>query len=162
MIVIVEGIDRVGKTTLCNKLHEETYFPIYKHKHKEFNYSKMDNLNETDKMLQLLDLCNILHGNIIFDRFHWSDLVYGILDRNYNIPLAYDNFHKIDQRLINAIIIYVMPTDIEKSSIEHGKDLTKYNQLMEECKKYSFTKVYTCTYLTINDIIKEIKNEYRL
>ena len=30
MIVIIEGIDRVGKTTLANKLHDEYGFEIYK------------------------------------------------------------------------------------------------------------------------------------
>ena len=52
MIIIVEGIDRVGKTTLCEKLNKELKIPIYKHKNNQFYYNLMDNKNETDKMLQ--------------------------------------------------------------------------------------------------------------
>ena len=86
MLIIVEGIDRVGKTTLCNMLKDKLGFKIYKHKNNNFNYSKMDNDNETDKMLQLLDLYEQIGSdvNIVFDRFHWSDFVYGKIERNYN------------------------------------------------------------------------------
>ena len=116
MIIIVEGIDRVGKTTLCNKLSQKTNIPIYKHK--KSNYSEMKNDIETDVMIQLIDLYKLLNGNIIFDRFHWSDFVYGALERNYSIANAYNNINIIESKLKdNAIIIYVKPTDINKSSI---------------------------------------------
>lgn len=158
MIIIVEGIDRVGKTTLCNMLQKHTNFPIYKHNSYRFDYSKMDNLNETDKMLQLLDLYSILNGNVIFDRFHWSDCVYGIIDRGYNFNIAFDNEAKIDKKLreLDAIIIYVLPTDIEASSLEHGKDLAEHKIMMDTCFVLSKIKKYKCTYLSLEETVKEV------
>ena len=38
MIIIVEGIDRVGKTTLCNRLRQELGYPVFKHNKSEFSY----------------------------------------------------------------------------------------------------------------------------
>ena len=161
MIIIVEGIDRVGKTTLCKKLSLQTNIPIYKHKRS--NYSEMKNDVETDIMLQLIDLYKLLGGHIIFDRFHWSDFVYGILERNYSVAKAYDNANKIESELRqNAIIIYVKPIDINRSSNEHGSDLTQYNALMDLLAKYSELKVYTCNYNTIDSTIEEVINDCRL
>ena len=41
MIIIVEGIDRVGKTTLCHKLSDITGYQIYKY-HGDVSYDKID------------------------------------------------------------------------------------------------------------------------
>ena len=84
MIIVVEGIDRVGKTTLCNKIKEMTGYEIFKHSG-NFDYKRMDNDNETDKMLQVLKIAEIGKANIIFDRFHFSDFCYGTIERDYNI-----------------------------------------------------------------------------
>ena len=37
MLIIVEGIDRVGKTTLINKLHEKYNIPVFDDKYLKFN-----------------------------------------------------------------------------------------------------------------------------
>ena len=159
MIIIVEGIDRVGKTTLCNKLSAELNMPIYKHSQKIMDYSMMDNLNETDKMLQLLDICELTNANIIFDRFHFSDYVYGILERGYYTKIASENLYILDDKLfdMNAIIVYMHPTDIKMSSEQHGKDLIPYFELMNNVRNMSKTSVYVCDYYHINNMVKEIK-----
>lgn len=161
MIIIVEGIDRVGKTTLCKKLNEQTNIPIYKHKRQ--NYSEMKNDIETDIMLQLIDIYKLLGGSIIFDRFHWSDFTYGVLKRDYSVAAAYENCEKIESYLKDdAILIYVMPIDIERSSDEHGSNLIQYDSMMNLLAKYSALKIYECTFDTIDDVIKEVIDEYRL
>lgn len=166
MIIIVEGIDRVGKTTLCNKLSKELRMPIYKHDNKQFDYSRMDNDNETDKMLQLIDLYGILDGDVIFDRFHMSDLVYGIMLRNYNIQLASKNYKLIDDRLSGlwrqeAILILVKSTDIEKSSHEHGADLAEYDRLMQTAFDMSSIEMkYICDYNSIDSVVEKLKIYY--
>lgn len=159
MIIIVEGIDRVGKTTLCNKLSTELNIPIYKHPENIMDYSMMDNTNETDKMLQLLDICEITNANIIFDRFHFSDYVYGILERGYYTKIASENLRILDEKLseMNALIIHIHPTDISSSSRQHGKDLTPYFKLMSDAQDMSKTVVYSCDYNHIDDIVKKIK-----
>lgn len=162
MIIIVEGIDRVGKTTLCNKLKEEFNIPVYKNKG-IIQYNKMDNTEETDKMLKLIDLCNLTNSSIIFDRFYLSDFVYGMLERNYNIDVAVDNFRKVDNSLLeidDVFLIYILPTDIEESSKQHGKDLKIYDSEFYDLFKHSKIKnKWRCTYNTMDEAIMFIKTQ---
>ena len=160
MIIIVEGIDRVGKTTLCNKLKEELNISIYKHVG-VLQYNKMDNFNETDKMLQLVELCRLTNSSIIFDRFHLTDFVYGILERNYDIDSAVDNFRLVDDaisELDDVYLIYVLPTNIEESSRQHGKDLTIYNgEFYDLFKNSKIKNKWRCTYNTLGEAVEYIK-----
>ena len=163
MLIIVEGIDRVGKTTLCNMLKDKLGFKIYKHKNDNFNYSKMDNDNETDKMMQLLDLYEQIGSdvNIVFDRFHWSDFVYGKIERNYNEDKAVSNLYKITKRLndLNALVIFVQPTNINRSSSEHGKSLLLYNYEMEGCFERSDLSKIKTNYNNLNDVVEFVAEE---
>ena len=163
MLIIVEGIDRVGKTTLCNMLKDKLGFKIYKHKNDNFNYSKMDNDNETDKMLQLLDLYEQIgnDANIVFDRFHWSDFVYGKIERKYYEIKAINNLHIIEKKLkeVNAIIIFVEPTNINRSSNEHGKSLLLYNYEMEGCFERSDLSKIKTNYNNLNDVVEFVVEE---
>ena len=159
MIIIVEGIDRVGKTTLCHKLSDVTGYPIYKY-HGDVSYDKMDSDNETDKMLQLINVLSIarMQGkeiNLIFDRFSWSDFAYGVTNRNYNVEHAVANFIKIDKALkdIGANVILVRPTDIERSSREHGSDLSTKNRLFNQCYIIASCIKFECNYDTMDSVV---------
>jgi thymidylate kinase len=162
MIIVVEGIDRVGKTTLCNRLSEELNIPIYKHSQRVMTYSDMDNVNETDKMLQLLDMCSLLNADIIFDRFHFSDYVYGILERRYDAKRAMLNLSILDTTLseMNAILVFIFPTNIKSSSNQHGKDLIPYFKLMTYAYDKSKMHSYSCDYNSIDDIVNQIQEKY--
>ena len=162
MIIIVEGIDRVGKTTLCNALSKATGIPIYKHHNAVMSYSDMDNYNETDKMLQLIDVCNITKSDIIFDRFHFSDYVYGILERDYESVSAIEHLKLIDNvlRKSNALLLLMQPTDIKRSSEEHGKDLTPYFKLMQNAYRLSTMNMIMCNYNSMQDIVDYVKERY--
>lgn len=157
MIILIEGIDRVGKTTLCNLLHNEINYPIYRHVG-ERNYKTIDNDVETDKFYQVLELCKLTYSSMIFDRFHLSDYVYGVIERHYDINKANKNFESIEkfaeENLKDAILLLVLPTDIKRSSEEHGKDLTEYNDLFLE--KYKNSKIkykFQCSYNTLNEAV---------
>ena len=162
MIIIVEGIDRIGKTTLCKEISEKIKLPIYKHIG-DFKYNNMDNDNETDKMLQILEICRLSDTYIIFDRFHLTDYIYGILERNYNLDKALKNFVQIEEflnEMSNKVILILMqPTDIKRSSEEHGKDLSKHNSMFFDLYKMSKIKnKYQCTYNTISEAILYIQH----
>jgi hypothetical protein len=162
MVIIVEGIDRVGKTTLCNRLSETLNIPIYKHSQRFMDYTDMDNMNETDKMLHLLDICDISNTDMIFDRFHFSDYAYGIIERHYDETKATNNLLILDHALsnIDAIIVFICPTDIVSSSEQHGKDLRPYFGLMKIACAMSKTLIYQCDYNSINETVKLIKEVY--
>lgn len=132
MIILIEGIDRVGKTTLAERISKDKNIAIYKHVGK-FDYSKMDNENETDKMLQILEVARIGQATMILDRFHFTDLVYGCLERHYDFQNALENKDTIEQVLrdMRVKLIYMRPTDIKWSSERHGSDLSRHLALMD-------------------------------
>ena len=160
MIIIVEGIDRVGKTTLVNKLKESTGFPVFKHDGSFFDYSKMDNMNETDKMVQLLEFAKVTNKpSVIFDRFHASDFVYGSLERGYNEKEAECNFNRIEFAMqgLQVAFVLVNPTDIEWSSKQHGKDLKLHQASFRSIfEKSKIQYKYECTFLTIDETVEKI------
>lgn len=146
MIIIVEGIDRIGKTTLCNKISEVTKIPIHKY-NGIIPYSEMKNKQETDKMLSLIQLVEETKTDIIFDRFHLTDCVYGIVERGYKVGKALKNVRLINERLQqyaeagNTVCVLLMrPTSLMKSSEEHGTDLSYHNQMFDEIWRNYFTR----------------------
>lgn len=159
MIIIVEGIDRVGKTTLVNRIQKATGFTVY-HDNNVFGVNKMDNENETDKMLKMLEVYKVGKPGIIFDRFHWTDFVYGCLQRNYSFTRALENKDLIETelRVLKAVIVLVKPTDIEESSLQHGSDLSRHEQLFELLFSESRLDKLSCTYDTIYDAQKWVRD----
>lgn len=160
MIVIVEGIDRVGKSTLVDRIQKATGFTVY-HNNTDFKLEQMDNDNETDKMLKMLQIYNVGKPGIIFDRFHWTDFVYGCLQRNYSFTKALENKDKIETqlRIQKAVIVLVKPTDIGESSLQHGTSLARHEQLFELLFNESKLNKLTCTYDTIYDAQKWVHDE---
>ena len=138
-IIVIEGIDRVGKTTIANKIQAESElyqlmkFQMYKHDESLVSYDKMDTDNEADKMAQLLTIADMFCCNVLFDRFHLSDFVYGVVERGYKFSDAYRNMQAIDMMLsdMDSVLVYVKPVDIKRSSDEHGSDLTMHDRLMD-------------------------------
>ena len=161
MIVVVEGIDRVGKTTLCNKLKNEFNIPIHKY-NGIINYSEMNNREETDKMLMTVQILQETNSDIILDRFNFSDYVYGITERDYGFVAASRWLTIIDEKLSSledVFLILVEPTNLERSSKEHGKDLSLHKKLFDDLFKESRIKnKWKCTYNTLNEAIMFIKS----
>lgn len=161
MIVIVEGVDRVGKTTLCNQLG----IPFYKKERELGN----DDANERAQVINYGNalghvdfwsnpICKDL--NFVVDRFQWTETVYNILLRDtlFNTTIKY--CVNIDYRLSkmpNVLMVLVRPTDIEESSKQHGSDLSQYSRLFDSLyKEYKGTKTWI-DYNNIPEAVKYIK-----
>lgn len=158
MIIIVEGIDRVGKSILCKKLSKKMNIPIFKYDSKIIKVNERTNDYETDKTLLTLEFCKMATQFIIFDRLYFSDFVYGVLQRNYGTHHAKQNFkiieESLEEKLDDVILILVEPTDIKKSSEEHGSDLSKHKKIFDELFTRSKIKnKWKCTYNTIDEAI---------
>ena len=162
MIIIVEGIDRVGKSTLCEMLTKEFNIPIHKH-NGYLKYSELKNTEETDKVLSMLEILNETNGDIIFDRLYFSDYVYGLIERDYPIREAALNLIMLDKyasEMKDVFLIYVLPTDVERSSREHGKDLKQYDNLFSVAFKDSrIENKFRCTYNTLYEVVQFIKSK---
>jgi hypothetical protein len=79
--------------------------------------------------------------------------VYGLLERNYQNKEMY----KIDEylALMNSLLILVQPTDLVRSSIEHGSDLTNHNTCFELLYDLSEMKKVKMNYENINSIVDD-------
>lgn len=170
MIFVVEGIDKVGKTILCNKLSEKTGIPVFKEdvnfKHwiERFDKGAVREIL-VEKMLSILRVLKLTGSNMIFDRFHLSEYVYGFIERFADLDGLDSELRIIDDMLLemDARIIVMHPLDIERSSEEHGKDLSEYEQRFRKAElKFTNCNVTPCTYLEIEQITDMFASLYKV
>lgn len=157
-IVIVEGVDRSGKTTVANALSRALDIPVFRNK--EFGFENEDHgrgaVYETQKMWLMLNMVETFDADVIFDRLHLSEYVYGMIERGY----INNNVWKIDDRLssLGAIIVHVKPYDIESSSLLHGKDLTEYDRVFKSAVEYATNcRVVEGTMLDVDKIVHDVQ-----
>lgn len=172
MIFIIEGIDRVGKTTLVNKLAENcnikpfvdsyekfSYFDYELNALIEFNGNRKNIVANTEKMNSLVNFFEQFEneiGNIMLDRFHLSEFVYGFVDRKY---YSLEAFYSLDERLakLGAIIIYVEPKNVEWSSRQHGSDLKNHLKMFENALGQTSCGVIRCNFDTLDTVVLKLK-----
>lgn len=163
MVIVVEGIDRVGKTTLCSRL---SYLSGYKILKKDRECADMDLPVDAKTYAtygNAMGIVQMVNGGLakdfIFDRFHWTEYVYGAIDRGSNLSLSLMNLVEIEMLKAkdNWLMVYVKPADLAKSSIEHGKNLSRhynmYNKLFENT---NLRTVVVNGYEDIDNAIKSI------
>ena len=173
MVIIIEGIDRVGKTTLANKISEEFDVPIYKQDRIGGNFVNLSRsrsgntsayINILDNYVRAKTLVDFWNWsgftqNIIMDRFHWTEAVYSLVDRD--CLLQYENMKLIEKSMLEHkdkyMIIYIVPTDIKWSSRQHGKDLTRHNEEFYRLYKDSKLNKYMCSLFSIDMAIDKVR-----
>ena len=159
MIVVVEGIDRVGKTTLANKLRNSGFvylkdeFVLYKSFIKEFkDYS----VGKCDSFVALLKQLNESGKNVVVDRLHLTELAYGNIKRNGEVNeqacLA------LDMILANmgAYLCYVKPSNIELSNELAGCNQEKLHEAFEFYYKLSSMRKIVCDYENVDNAVAYI------
>lgn len=164
MVIIVEGIDRIGKTTFCRTLSKKTGIPIFK-ENNFFNtgYSTGDELRETliEKMSSIINIIETINCDIILDRFHLSEIVYGTVERNTHM---YEwALWELDKKLsdIGAILCYMNPVCIQKSEEEHGARLIEHNEMFNKCVSRSTIKtIYEFDFTEIRKYVRKISKKY--
>lgn len=173
MIIIIEGIDRVGKTTLANKLSEQFNIPIYKQERLGGNEVQLNQIRSgknlaINNMLvnytrakTLVDFWNWTgyNENIIMDRFHWTEAVYGLVDRGSVEPMNLMKEIENDmlKRKDKYFIIHVMPVDIKWSNRQHGSDLSRHQKEFDKLYHESKLNKYRCTYYSYDMCISEVE-----
>lgn len=175
MIIIIEGIDRVGKTTLANMLSERFNIPIYKQERIGGNEIQLNitarnsgRLQKSSNLLMnytrartLVDFWNWngYNDNIIMDRFHWTEAVYSLVDRHS--PEVRTMMENIEREMLTQkdkyLIIQVMPVDIKWSSRQHGSDLVRHQKEFDDLYNKSKLNKYRCTYYSFDMCINEIE-----
>jgi len=168
-IVIVEGIDRVGKTTLCRKLEKLGFFyfkdswnilekdpeinqdsqqlPI-----KNFEYISLGKLDTSLSMLKLLAAKGV---NVVVDRLQISELVYGIMSRGVCLAHLVKRLDKMLAEL-DCMIIHVRPTSYREATLRAGYASHDYDMaFINFINQCSIGEVRT-TYFNDTKILDEV------
>ena len=159
MIILVDGIDRTGKTTLVERLSMEFNYPVFKDDTRySLSYGNM--VLNSEKLNTLINVIEKgLVKDAIFDRFHWTEFIYGKVDRGYVNHDVYDMERRLENYSIktgNVVQVIMYPDDIDWSNKEHGSELNEHMFLFDFVA--NMTNVYTmrATYNLIDDCIRNI------
>lgn len=140
-MIILEGLDKTGKTTLANKLKEIGYNVVKCNVPENAFNEYMTKALEADDMT-------------VFDRFHWGETAYGLIKRG-KCSLTDKEFKTIEQLLFekNAIVIYCQASKdfISKKFDEENETFTKKEEIDE--LKSLFDETRKKSILTVVDYI---------
>ena len=151
MIIIIEGPDGAGKTTLAEKISKQTKYPI-RHRTKPAN-------EEEKKLMMAQYLQDIKAGkNFIFDRCWYSEMAYGPVMRD-NSVITYPQMYELEEALakVGAIIIYCTgpKTSLWTRAIKRGEDyITSREDFNAICDNYE-------TIMTVPHHIPVVRYEYK-
>lgn len=156
-MIVIEGVDRVGKSTLADMLSAELNIPVI---HDDYINDDMGSQYvNVEKMRSIIAFAKQSHTDFISDRFHWSEAVYGVIERNHpNVDLvqALDTMMHDDPE-IDVLVIWVQSQDIKMSSAEHGKDLVKHEDTFNLLYEYTHHSRIKCTYGELRHATVEAK-----
>ena len=167
MIVILEGLERTGKSTIAEILENNFGFIRFKdHNHLRFMDLKSI-ANRLDSTLSMLVSLDKAGKNIVLDRFHISELIYGTNDRGYT-DYDFDHIYYIDEVLSHLNTkLYLLERDVNNEYVEAFPREVNESELLEYQKKfrYAFDKSYIenkCIYntseMSFYDVVKDIAN----
>ena len=167
MIVVLEGLERTGKSTIAEILENNFGFIRFKdHNHLRFMDLKSI-ANRLDSTLSMLVSLDKAGKNIVLDRFHISELIYGTNDRGCR-DYDFDHIYYIDEVLSHLNTkLYLLERDVNNEYVEAFPRKVNESGLLEYQKKfrYAFDKSYIenkCIYntseMSFYDVAKDISN----
>lgn len=132
MLLILEGPDGSGKTSLANKLSKQTGYNI-------LHFSKPETEEEKDRMYEMYEELIVCNRYAILDRSWYSEMVYGAVMRDSSY-ISFDEMYQLEQILadIGALIIYCTgPREVLwRRCTKRGEDyitsMNKFNQIYDK------------------------------
>lgn len=139
-IIIIEGCDAAGKSTLIEALSSKLKNFVVK-KGSSFEHSQCDQNELFFKFREMLGLeeGSIVDDNIIFDRFVYSNEVYASLYDDYAI-LSDDQRRRIEKAIDHetlVVYLYASPEELQKRLNERGDDYVKADRIPAILAKYN-------------------------
>ena len=181
MLIIIEGMDKTGKSTLCNYLLKnlpDAFLLKNGEKPKDDSKEERDKIKSAYEKIFDAYSSSFKNSVLIVDRFLISEFVYSY-KRGYEAMKDRELLDMIDKLYyMNALIIYcnVDKKIIEKKFIEDKEDYTKVEEIEYLLKRYDislslFEKIPKITYnytittpeqvaRKIKQMIEAKKNEY--
>lgn len=158
MIVVIEGIDRVGKTTLAKKLAKAGFVYLkdeFVLQSKFFSNFNDYSLGKCDSFVAVAKRLHEEGKHIVIDRLHLTELVYGKAKRSGANEAG---CFALDMTLadLGAILCYIEPSDIALSNELAGEDQTNMNELFKTYSALSSMSVIIGNYNMIDEIANAI------
>lgn len=137
MIVILEGMERTGKSTLANEFEKRGFVKFKDHnRFREYGVENVKHrLDSTFSFLQALDQAGT---NVVLDRFHISEIVYSKFYRH--IPSSYMSYNYfIDAALskMNAVLVHCTRKIDDRYADDFQLDFAK-KDLKEMKKEFTY------------------------
>lgn len=95
MLIIVEGPDGCGKTTLAKKISEKFNFEYYKES-LSYNQRLSSDYNGYKHYFELLEMLRLSGKNYVCDRLHLGDFVNPLIYKDGREPLTINQIHEIE------------------------------------------------------------------
>jgi thymidylate kinase len=133
MILILEGADCSGKSTLAEQIHKQTG---YKQLHRTQPKTEEDKKCMMDEYLQVIKA----NKNCILDRSWYSEMVYGPVMRDASV-ISYPQMYELERMLTKngALLIYCTAPEptLWKRCLRRGEEyITKPDDFHNICKGF--------------------------
>ena len=167
MIVILEGLERTGKTSVAEILENNFGFIRFKD-HNHFKLMDINSIaNRLDSTLSMLVALDKAGKNIVLDRFHISELIYGTNDRGYRNH-DFEHIYYIDEVLSHLNTkLFLLERNADDEYVDAFPRNVSISGLEEYQKKfrYTFDKsfienkcIYNTSEMGFYDVAKDIAN----
>lgn len=148
--LVIEGCDCSGKTTLINNIikNSDKDFKVF-HFQRPPEHMAESQIREFQKQMFFVHSNYLIHDtDIIFDRYHIGELVYGKLYRKYDIDYIIELEKLIKEHCI-LVCVHCSREEINKRFDGKGMpryDLEKVNKLfIKHCKESKLRKIFIDT-----------------
>lgn len=151
MIIIIEGPDGSGKTTLAEKLSKQTGYPVV---HRSQPKSEEEKLQMLRGYVDAIDVGK----NVIFDRCWYSEMAYGPVMRDESV-ITYPEMYLLEEKLAKngAIIIYCTdkPKTLWKRATKRGEEyITDFDTFDKICANFD-------AIMSVPHLIPVVKYDYK-
>ena len=136
MIIILEGVDKTGKTTIANFLSKERNIPIY-HPLKPFKPTEVHIRQIEGEYIAITKLIKLIDFDLICDRFHYSQYVYPIIKGHFD-QFVNETFCKVDRELKDKAIVFYLFGDEETLTSRIQEEEKDYELDREKLSKYLY------------------------
>ena len=151
MIIILEGPDGSGKTTLAEQLAKQTKYLILHRTQPKTDEEKARMMSEYLQVIRT-------GKNMIFDRCWYSEMVYGPIMRDASV-ISYPEMYELERQLskTGALLIYCTgkPEVLWKRSHTRGEDYINHStDHLNICKGYD-------ELMAVPHLIPVVRYEYK-
>lgn len=142
MIIIIEGPDGSGKTTLANQLSKQTGYKVI---------HRVQPKTDEEKQIMMCEYLQTIRSgkNMIFDRCWYSEMVYGQIMRDDSV-ISYPQMYELERLLTKngAMIIYCTDSKpiLWSRCLERGEEYITNRETFDKIWE-GYKQLFSCPHL---------------